>query len=42
VKNRDIFSGVAWLVNGAFLEGVLRFPQVLWMVFCGEVVVICW
>ena len=34
--------GVAWLVNGAFLEGVWRFPQRFCVVFCGEVVVIRW
>jgi len=33
------FSGE---VRGAFLEGVLRFPQGFWMVFCGEFVVIRW
>jgi hypothetical protein len=26
----------------AFLQGVLRFPQRFWMVFCGEVVVVLW
>ena len=34
-----VFSGV---VEWAFLQGVLRFPQVFWMVFCGEFVVSCW
>jgi hypothetical protein len=26
----------------AFLQGVLRFPQRFWMVFCGEFVVVWW
>jgi hypothetical protein len=30
------------VVESVVLQGYLRFPQVFWMVFCGEFVVVGW
>jgi hypothetical protein len=31
-----------WCGGIAFLQGVWRFPQRFWLVFCGEFVVVWW